>query len=387
MRTNLALLALAAGAFGIGVTEFTPTGMLPLIAVGLHVSIPRAGLLVSGYAVGVLLGAPVMTLIFARTPRRMLLVGLMGLFTLGNGLAAMASSYEVLLVARLVTALNHGAFFGVGAVVAAEIVSQDRRAVAVAAMFSGLTVSAIGGAPLAAWLGGMLGWHAAFACIAAVGVVVMTALRVALPPLPAPSSVDIRTELRVLVRGPVLAGLTLTVLGFSAMFTVFTYLVPLLRVVTGTSAVFATATLSVFGLGLTIGNWLGGRGASRSVDGTIMACLLGIAVVLMAFWLLAGSELAAVVLVFLLGAGSFALVPPLQMRVMAEATGAPVLASAMNIGAFNLGNAVGAALGGAVIDAGWGYRAVLPAGAGMALSALLFVSALYRRRIKSLAAA
>ena len=380
MRTTLPLLALAAGAFGIGVTEFTPMGMLPLIADGLHVSIPRAGLLVSGYALGVFLGAPVVTLLFARAPRRALLVGLMGIFIVGNALASVADSYGMLLAARLVTSLNHGAFFGVGAVVAASIVPRERQAAAVSALFSGLTVAMIGGVPLAAWLGEVVGWRTAFAGIAGMGLVVMAALRLALPPLPAPPGTDLQAELRALGRGPVLAALALTTLGFSAMFTVFTYIVPLLRAEAAASGAFVTAMLVLFGVGSTAGNWLGGRWADWSVDGTLTGCLLGVVAVLGALWLLSGYEAAVAPLVFLWGVGSFALVPPLQMRVMAEASGAPTLASAVNIGAFNLGNAIGAALGGWVIDGGWGLRAIPLAGAATALAGTLFLLALRRRR-------
>ncbi|MFJ7441319.1 MFS transporter [Methylorubrum thiocyanatum] len=380
MKPNLALLALAVGAFGIGVTEFTPMGMLPLIAADLGVSIPAAGLVVSAYALGVLLGAPLMTLAAARMPRRPLLVGLMGIFTLGNVMAALADSYGLLVAARLVTSLNHGAFFGVGAVVAARLVPSERRAAAVAAMFSGLTVATIGGVPLAAWVGEALGWRTAFWGIAGVGVLAMLALRLALPDLrPEPGS-DMRAELRVLARGPVLAALGLTVVGASAMFTVFTYVVPLLRGEAGASSGFVTAMLVLFGVGLAAGNWLGGRLADRSVDGTIAASLAGLVAVLVLLAATLRVEAAVAVLVFLWGMASFALVPPLQMRVMDAAHEAPNLASAMNIGAFNLGNAVGAAAGGAVIDAGFGYPVVPLAGAAMAGVGLLVLALLRRGR-------
>ncbi|OQP86602.1 MFS transporter [Rhizobium rhizosphaerae] len=376
---NPSLLALAIGAFGIGVTEFTPMGMLPLIAGDLGVSIPAAGLLVSAYALGVLIGAPLMTLAFARTGRRRLLVGLMGIFTLGNLLAALSTSYEMLMVARIVTSFNHGAFFGVGSVVAASVVPAEKRASAVAAMFSGLTIATVGGVPLAAWVGEALGWRAAFWGIAAIGALAMLALRLSLPVLPAEKGGDIRRELAVVTRGPVLAALALTVLGASAMFTVFTYIVPILKTETGASAGFVTAMLVIYGLGLTAGNWVGGRFADRSVDGTLAASLAGLVVVLLLFAGLAGSAGAAAVLIFLWGIASFALVPPLQMRVMEEAGAAPNLASALNIGAFNLGNAVGAAAGGLVIDAGLGTAMVPVAGAAMALAGLLFLALLRRR--------
>lgn len=380
MRLNLPLLALSTGAFGIGVTEFTPMGMLPLIANDLQVSIPAAGLVVSAYAMGVLIGAPLMTLAFARMQRRRLLVGLMGIFTLGNLLSAVADSYTMLIVARLVTSLNHGAFFGVGAVVAAGIVPPERRAAAVAAMFSGLTIATIGGVPLAAWVGEMLGWRAAFWGIAAVGAVAMLSLRLALPPLEAEAGGDMRAELRVLMRGPVLAALALTVLGASAMFTVFTYIVPILRIETGAATPFVTAMLVLYGIGLTVGNWAGGRFADRSVDGTLVASLAGLVAVLVLFAWGMRWEIPAAILIFLWGVASFALVPPLQMRVMERAQDAPNLASAMNVGAFNLGNAIGAALGGGVIDAGLGYPAVPLAGAAMAAAGLAMLVALRRGR-------
>lgn len=370
MKLNLPLLALATGAFGIGVTEFAPMGMLPVIAADLGVSIPAAGLLVSAYAFGVLLGAPLMTLLLARTPRRLLLIGLMGIFTLGNLLSALADGYGMLLAARIVTSLNHGAFFGVGAVVAAGLVAPERRAAAVAAMFSGLTLATIGGVPLAAWVGEAVGWRVAFWGIALVGLAAMLALRLSLPPLPAPAGANLRAELRVLARGPVLAALLLTVLGASAMFTVFTYIAPILREETGAAAPFITAMLVVYGAGLALGNWLGGRLSGRSAERTLLGALAALVVLLVLFAAGMRWEATAAPLIFLWGVASFAIVPPLQMRVVAEAAEAPNLASAMNIGAFNLGNAIGAAVGGGVIDAGLGYPAVALAGAAMAASGL-----------------
>lgn len=380
MAINPPLLALAVGAFGIGVTEFTPMGMLPLIAGDLRVSIPAAGLVVSAYALGVLVGAPLMTLATARMGRRRLLVGLMGIFTLGNLMAALADSYAMLVAARLVTSLNHGAFFGVGAVVAASVVPPEKRAAAVAAMFSGLAIATIGGVPMAAWIGEVLGWRAAFWGIAAVGAVAMLSLRLALPPLKAEGAADLWAELRVLKRFEVLAALGLTMVGFSAMFTVFTYIVPILRTETGLESPFVTAMLVLFGSGLTLGNWLGGRFADRSVDGTLAGSLAAQSVLLVLFaWGMHG-PIAAAILIFLWGAASFASVAPLQMRVMEEAGEAPNLASAMNIGAFNLGNAIGAAAGGGVIDAGLGLPMVSFAGAALAAAGLLMLLALRRVR-------
>jgi DHA1 family inner membrane transport protein len=380
MKFNRPLLALAAGAFGIGVTEFAPMGLLPVIAHDLHVSIPAAGLLISAYALGVMLGAPLMTLTTGRVPRRTLLIGLAAIFTIGNLLSAVSDSYGMLLVARIITSLNHGAFFGVGSVVAASLVAPDRRAGAVAAMFMGLTIANVVGVPLATWAGDQLGWRASFWGIAGLGLVTMAALRLTLPPMPTPAGGDMMAELRVLTRGPVIAALALTVLGSSAMFTVFTYVAPILREETAASLGFVTAMLVTYGIGLTVGNWLGGRFADRSVDRTLIITLGGLSLVLIAFALLMHHFVPTAILVFLWGIASFALVPPLQLRVMAAAADAPNLASSVNIGAFNLGNAIGAALGGAVIATGLGYPAVALAGAATSALGLAMVLILSRHR-------
>ncbi|MGF0337716.1 MFS transporter [Ectopseudomonas toyotomiensis] len=373
MHINPPLVALAIGAFGIGVTEFAPMGMLPGIATDLGVSIPAAGLLVSAYALGVLLGAPLMTLTTGKIPRRYLLIGLMAIFTLGNLMSALATDYTSLLIARVVTSLNHGAFFGVGSIVAASVVAPDKRAGAVAAMFMGLTLATIGGVPLAAWFGEVLGWRTAFWGITGLGVLAMVSLWFALPNVPLPKSEGVLAEIRVLGRGPVLAALALTVIGSSAMFTVFTYIAPILSSETQASTAFITAMLVLYGIGLTLGNVWGGKAADRSVDRTLIVSLSALILVLLAFTVLMRWPLPAAVAILIWGIASFAIVPPLQMRVMEAAKEAPNLASAVNIGAFNLGNAIGAALGGAVINAGLGYPAISLAGAAMAGLGLLMV--------------
>ena len=373
MKINPPLLALATGAFGIGVTEFAPMGLLPVIATDLGVSIPTAGLLISAYALGVVLGAPLMTLTTGRMRRRTLLIGLAAIFALGNVLAAISDSYGMLLAARIITSLNHGAFFGVGSIVAASVVPPGRSAGAVAAMFMGLTIANVVGVPLAAWTGEQMGWRVAFWGISGLGVCTMGALRLTLPDRPAPTGGSPMDELRVLTHGPVVAALGLTVLGSSAMFTVFTYIAPILRNETGASVEFVTAMLVTYGAGLTVGTWLGGRFADRSVDRTLIVTLAGLSLVLIAFALLMPYRLPTMLLIFLWGIASFALVPPLQVRVMKAAGDAPNLASAVNIGAFNLGNAIGAALGGGVIAAGLGYPAVSVAGVIMAALGLAAV--------------
>ena len=373
MKLNPPLLALAAGAFGIGVTEFAPMGLLPIIADDLGVSIPTAGLLISAYALGVVLGAPLMTLTTGKVPRRTLLIGLTAIFTLGNLLSAVATDYGTLMAARVITSLNHGAFFGVGSIVAASLVAPNRQAGAVASMFMGLTIANVVGVPLAAWAGDALGWRASFWGIAAIGLVVMAALRLTLPKAPAPEGANALAELRVLSRGPVLSALALTVIGASAMFTVFTYIAPILQDMTRASLGFVTAMLVTYGLGLTLGNWLGGKFADRSVDRTLVATLSALSALLVAFAFAMPFAAPTAVLIFLWGVASFALVPPLQVRVMSAASDAPNLASAMNIGAFNLGNAIGAALGGAVIAGGLGYPAVALAGAAASASGLVLL--------------
>lgn len=373
MKFNPPLLALAAGAFGIGVTEFAPMGLLPVIARDLHVSIPAAGLLISAYALGVMLGAPLMTLTTGRVPRRTLLILLAGIFTAGNLLAAISSGYGMLLAARLITSLNHGAFFGVGSIVAASLVPPERRAGAVAAMFMGLTIANVVGVPLSTWAGEQLGWRASFWGIAALGLMTMAALRLTLPASPAPSGGDALAELRVLRRSQVLAALGLTVIGSSAMFTVFTYIAPILREQTHASLGFVTAMLVTFGVGMTVGNWLGGRFADRSVDRTLIVTLAALAALLFALAVLMPYAAPTAILVFFWGVATFALVPPLQVRVMTAAADAPNLASSVNIGAFNLGNAIGAALGGAVIAGGLGYPAVAVAGGMAAMLGLLAI--------------
>ncbi len=256
MKANPGLIALSIGAFGIGVTEFAPMGLLPVIAGDLGVSIPTAGLLISAYALGVMLGAPLMTLTTGRVPRRTLLIALAGVFTLGNLLAAISTGYGMLLAARLITSLNHGAFFGVGSIVAASLVPPERKAGAVAAMFMGLTIANVVGVPLATWAGEHLGWRMSFWGISGLGVATMAALRLTLPAMPAPKGGNAIAEMRVLKRGSVLGALALTVIGSSAMFTVFTYIAPILRAETHASLGFVTAMLVTYGVGLTVGNWL-----------------------------------------------------------------------------------------------------------------------------------
>ncbi|THD80503.1 MAG: MFS transporter [Phenylobacterium sp.] len=374
MKFNWPILALAIGAFGIGTTEFAPIGLLPVIAKGLDVSIPQAGLLVTGYALGVLAGAPLLTLPTGRLDRKVLLIGLIGLFTLGNFMSALAPNYAVLLVARIVTSLCHGAFFGVGSVVAARFVPGHQSARATAAVFSGLTIANIGGVPAAAWIGHQIGWRTAFAGIGGLGVIALVALTFALPRMPTRSEADIGAELHVMRRPAVLLALLTTALGSAAMFTVFTYIAPILEQVTHASPNLVTVALVVYGIGLTVGNVLGGRFADRALTRTLLVVLSSLTALLLLFALTMRWTWPAIATVFAWGVATFALVPPLQARIMTVAKDAPTLASSVNIGAFNLGNAVGAALGGGVIALGLAYPWVSVAGAAMAAAALVLVA-------------
>lgn len=325
-----------------------------------------------------MLGAPLLILTTGRVPRRTLLISLMAIFTLGNLLAAISPSYGMLLAARLITSLNHGAFFGVGAIVAAGLVPKNKQAGAVAAMFMGLTIANVVDVPLATWAGDQIGWRTSFWGIAALGVLAMISLRLTLPRVAAPTGGNVRAELKVLGRGSVLAALALTVIGSSAMFTVFTYITPILQEETGASIGFVTVMLVTYGVGLTLGNWLGGKFADRSLDRTLVVTLGSLAALLVAFAFAMPFAGISAVLIFFWGVASFALVPPLQMRVMAAASDAPNLASAVNIGAFNLGNAIGAALGGAVIGAELGFPAVALAGAATSATGLVILLMMIR---------
>ncbi|AKL11709.1 TPA: MFS transporter [Kluyvera intermedia] len=373
MKINFPLLALAIGAFGIGTTEFSPMGLLPVIAQGVDVSIPAAGMLISAYAIGVMVGAPLMTLLLSHRGRRNALVFLMAIFTLGNVLSALSPDYTTLMLSRIITSLNHGAFFGLGSVVAASVVAKEKQASAVATMFMGLTIANIGGVPAATWLGGAIGWRMSFLATAGLGIIAMVSLYFSLPKGRAGERPDVRKELAVLMRPQVVSALLTTVLGAGAMFTLYTYISPVLHRITDATPAFITAMLVLVGVGFSIGNYLGGKLADRSVTATLKGFLLLLIVIMAAIPWLARSEIGAAISMVIWGAATFAVVPPLQMRVMRVAHEAPGLSSSVNIGAFNLGNALGAAAGGAVISGGLGYTVVPVTGAIIAGMALLLV--------------
>lgn len=356
----LALYALTAGAFGIGVTEFVIMGLLIQVGADLGVSIPSAGLLISGYALGVVVGAPVMTIATARWPRKTVLLALMAVFTIGNAACALAPDYWTLMAARVLTAFAHGTFFGVGSVVATTLVAPNKKASAIAVMFTGLTVANILGVPFGTWLGQGFGWRSTFWAVTAVGVVAFAIIAAFVPKdKAAPEPSTLRDDLAVLGRRSVLVGLLTTVLSWVGVFAVFTYIAPTLTKLAGFPDAAVSPILLVFGAGLVGGNLLGGKLADKWLIPSLFGTLLFLAVVLMLMTFATHNQVAIVVFVGLLGAAGFATVPPLQMWVLEKASGAgQSLASSFNIAAFNLGNAIGAWLGGVVIDHGPGLSAI-----------------------------
>ncbi|GAD11426.1 arabinose efflux permease [Gluconobacter frateurii NBRC 103465] len=364
---NWPLLALAVGAFAIGTTEFTPMGLLPVIAQGLQVTVPKAGGLVTAYAVGVMVGAPFITLLLARLRRKSALTLLMGIYVAGNLLSAVAGSYELLFASRVLTSLAHGAFFGLGAVEASAVVAPERRASAVATMFMGLTIANIIGVPAATWLGMNFGWHVAFGVTAILGLLTMVAVQWALPAREAGPVPDVASELKALLRINVLLALTTTAIGAGAMFVLYTYIAPILQHITHASPLVITIALMLTGVGFSIGNAIGGRSADRSLDGSLLMFFPILGAVMLLFPWAAQTVPGALIATLVWGAATFALMPALQMRVMQAAHDAPALASSVNIGAFNLGNAIGAAFGGIALSMGLGYAGVSVIGTALAL--------------------
>lgn len=377
-----ALLALAISAFGIGTTEFVIMGLLPEVAADFGVSIPSAGLLISGYALGVVVGAPVLTALASRVPRKTVLVALMGLFIAGNVLSALAPSYGLLMTGRVVAALSHGAFFGVGSVVAAALVAPAKQAGAIALMFTGLTVANVLGVPAGTALGQAFGWRSTFWVVSVLGVVGAIGILALVPHQPTSDNAGLRGELAVFRRPQVWLALVMTALGFAGVFASFTYIAPMMTEVAGFSSGAVTWLLVLFGAGLFAGNLLGGRAADRKLMPSLYVILAALAIVLVAFVFTAHAKVPAAITIALFGAAGFATVPPLQARVLAKAEGAPALASAANIAAFNLGNAGGAWLGGQAIEAGLGYTAPNWIGAALAAAglAVALVSGLLDRK-------
>ncbi|PZE33601.1 MFS transporter [Curtobacterium sp. MCLR17_055] len=365
------LIALALGGFGIGLTEFVITGLLPEVAADYGVTETTAGWLVTGYALAVIVGALGLTAATTRPPRKPVLLGLLVLFIVGNTLSAIAPTYGVMMTGRVIAALCHGAFFGIGSVVAANMVERSKRASAVALMFTGLTASNVLGVPFGTFLGQAAGWRATFWAIAAIGVVALIGVLVLVPAVRSTEVPSLARELGAFRSGQVWLSLGMTVLGYGGMFGAFTYIAYTLTSVSGFPPSAVPWLLIVFGIGLFVGNFAGGKLAARSIDRTLLVVLVVLTVVLAVFALVATSPVLTVIALVLMGAFGFATVPALQTRVMQYADHAPTLASGANIAAFNLGNALGAWIGGLTIAAGLGYTSPIWAGSGITLAAVV----------------
>ncbi len=366
----LALLALAVVAFGLGTTEFATMGLLPQIADGVGVSVPDAGNLVSAYALGVVIGAPVLTGIGARVPHKRLLLLLTGLFVVGNIASALAPTYGTLFGARFLTGLPHGALFGVGAVVASRLVAPDRAARAVSRMFLGLTVANIVGVPAGTALGQQLGWRSAFLAIAVIGLAALAALALFVPHQPRAGQSGIRHELRAMGNRQVAIGLAVAVVGFGGFFAVYSYLVPILTNVTGISESSTTLVLALYGVGMTLGTLVAGPLTDRALRPTLYAGLALLAAALVTFSFTVHSTWPALVTITFIGALGSLITTPVQMLLMAKAKDAPTMAAASNHSAFNLANAGGAWLGGLALSAGWGWTSPALVGAVLAVAGL-----------------
>jgi DHA1 family inner membrane transport protein len=379
---GLAVLALATGGFAIGTTEFVTMGLLPQIAAGIDVSIPRAGHVISAYAVGVVVGAPVLAYFGARLPRRGLLISLMAAFLIGNSLSAIAGNYELLLAARFLSGLPHGAFFGVAALVAADLAAPERRGRAVALTMLGLSVANVVGVPAATWLGQHLGWRSAYWLVAGLALLTVAMVRSFVPHVDANPHATGRRELSLFAKPQVWLTLLAGAIGFGGLFAVYSYIAPTVTDVGGLSEGAVPVFLLAFGLGMVAGTWVAGELSDWSILWSMVIGSAGLGASLLLFWVVAPAGWWALPVVFLITVIGSVFVLALQMRLMHVAGESQTLGAATNHAALNIANALGAWLGGLVIAAGHGYRS--PALVGVALSLagtfVVLVSALLHRR-------
>ncbi|MDJ0396531.1 MFS transporter [Rhodococcus sp. G-MC3] len=380
-RRRLAMLALSIGGFGIGTTEFASMGLLPDVATTMGISEPSAGHMISAYALGVVVGAPAIATLAARVPRRALLILLMVAFTLGNLGTVFAPSFNELVASRFVAGLPHGAYFGIAALVAAHLAEPGKRAKAVAMVMMGLSIANVVGVPAATWLGQALGWRSAFAVVGVIGALTVTALILWMPRLDGMPTTNPITELGALRRSQVWMTLFVGMVGFGGMFAVYTYIASTLTDVAGLARALVPVALMIYGLGMVAGNYAGGWLADRyQLRGTFVG-LASMAVFLAMFVVAAHNPISALLLVFLIGASGSSVIPGLQTRLMDVAEDAQTLAASLNHAAFNLANAIGAALGGAVIAAGFGYTAPAAVGSVLAVAGLaVLATAMWMQR-------
>ncbi|MGW6657863.1 MFS transporter [Rhodococcus sp. NPDC055024] len=376
------MLALALGGFGIGTTEFVAMGLLPEMASGLGVSEPIAGHVISAYALGVVVGAPLIAALTARVPRRTLLIALMVAFTVGNAASVFAPSYTTLMMARFVAGLPHGAYFGVAALVAAHLAEPGKRAKAVAMVMMGLSVANVIGVPVAAWIGQALGWRSAFALVAVIGVATVASLFVWIPRLDGMPVTNPITELGALGRVQVWMTLIVGMVGFGGMFAVYTYISTTLTDVSGLGASFIPLALMLYGLGMVAGNFVGGYLADRALMKGLFLSMGSLVVILAVFVIAVRNPYTALIFVFLIGLAGSSMVPGLQTRLMDVAEDAQTLAASLNHAALNIANAFGAWIGGVVIAAGYGYTAPAAVGSLLAVAglAVLAIAVILQRR-------
>lgn len=372
---GLAVLALAMGGFAIGTTEFVTMGLLPQIARGVDVSIPAAGHLISAYAVGVVVGAPVLAFFGARLPRRGLLIALMAAYAVFNALSALATGYHLLTVARFLDGLPHGAYFGVASLVAASMAAPGRKGRAVALVMLGLSVANVVGVPAATWLGQHLGWRSAFWAVAALALLTMAMIVAFVPACPGDRAATGRREIAAFTKPQVWLTLVAGAIGFGGMFAVYTYIAPTITDVGGLRESAVPVFLFVFGLGMVAGTWVAGELADWSIFRSLLGSSLGMGVVLLAFWVVSPHGWWALPVVFLITVLGSVLVVNLQLRLMDVAGDAQTLGAAMNHASLNLANALGAWLGGLVIAAGYGYRSTALVGVVLSVGGFLVVIA------------
>ncbi|WP_250002404.1 MFS transporter [Actinoplanes sp. M2I2] len=368
-RSAPALAALAVGTFALGMTEFVITGLLPEIAADFAVSIPTAGLLISAYALTVVVGGPIVTALLARRARKPALIGLLAFFVAGNLLSAVAPAFGVMMTGRVVAALCHGAFIGIATIVAGDLVRPGRRSSAIGAMLSGITLASVAGVPLGTLLGQQLGWRATFWAMALLGLAAAAATAVLVPATAAYGTA--RAHFGAFRSATVWLALGMTALAFGAVYAPFTYVAPLMTEVAGFGPGALPWLLVLFGLGLVLGNVIGARAADRHLMATIVVASAAMLAVLVVFAWTAHSRTPAAVTLFVLGVVAYATVPGLTTRVITAADGnGQLIVSSAAVSAFNLGNAAGAYLGGRAIAAGWGYDSTPLVGAAMELGAL-----------------
>jgi len=367
MGVAAAEISLALGGFALGTGEFASMGLLPDVARSVDVSIPVAGHMISAYALGVVIGAPVLAATFARAPRRAMLIGLMIVFALGNLASAAANSYGAIVTARFIAGLPHGAYFGIASLVAASLVPPNKRAQAVGRMMLGLSVANVLGVPFATWIGQLAGWRAAFGVVAALGLATAALCRLTLWPMPAAEGASPLTELSGLRRPQLWLTLGIAAVGFGGTFAIYSYITPTLTVVTGMHESSVPLELSMVGIGMVCGSLFGGWLADQGIMRAIGLMLLLDALVLAAFWVSPHSVVAVTINMFMIGFAGLAIGPALQTRLMDVAANAQSLAAALNHSAFNVANALGAYLGGLSIAAGFGWTSTGPLGAALAL--------------------